>query len=253
MAVASELMASGLSALSSNLLGDDSGPIVLTYNSEGVIPASESPAGFAITNNYHGYGEVNFWNLVNNDDVSNQGWYFEQKTGTDTFKTIGTIIRTSTLSAFTLNSPGGTLSGGIYSSDPGVAFGTPNDGILELITNDLPRLTIAANGAVSIVGSLLQNKAVATPVTGATVTMTADQRYQAIAPAGTIAALTLVLPPSPVNSQVMSAGSSQIVTALTVSAGTGAATIVGAPTAFAAGSGFAMVYQSSNNTWYRTG
>ena len=30
-----------------------------TYDGVGVIPAS-SPAGFAITGNYHGYGEVTF-------------------------------------------------------------------------------------------------------------------------------------------------------------------------------------------------
>ncbi len=113
---------------------------------------------------------------------------------------------------------------------------------------------VAFMSDISVIdGSLLQKKVVSAPTTGATVTMTADQRFQALAPSGTISTLTLVLPPSPLDNQAASVGSSQIVTTLTVSAGTGGATILGAPATLAASSGFTMIYQSSDNKWYRAG
>src|SRR5688572_17800372 len=56
-----------------------------TYDAVGVIPASQATAGFAITSNYYGLGETNFWNLVNGD-ANTQGWLFSQKTAAGTFR-----------------------------------------------------------------------------------------------------------------------------------------------------------------------
>ena len=55
-----------------------------------------------------------------------------------------------------------------------------------------------------------------TPLTGTTVTMAANVRNLFVNPAGTIAALTVKLPPTPVANQVVELAFSQIVTALTV-------------------------------------
>lgn len=222
-------------------------------NNVGEIPSSQPTVGFAITNNYSGYGEVDFWNLVNNDDTNEQGWHFKQKTGATTFKDVVGIGSNSGDSFIAVSSPDGTCVAIMNVNNTRALIGSNGNIGVDFTANGLSPLTIGADGvAVTVNGSLLQNKSVATPLTGTTITMIANQRYQAIAPAGTIAALTLVLPPSPADSQAVSAGSSQIITALTVNAGTGGAARVGAPTTLAASSGFTMIYQASNNTWYLT-
>lgn len=71
-------------------------------------------------------------------------------------------------------------------------------------------------------------------------------------PAGTIAALTVVLPPASalVDNQKLVITSTQIVTALTLTAGSG--TSLGtAVTALAAGTPVGLVYRAADTTWYR--
>jgi hypothetical protein len=62
---------------------------------------------------------------------------------------------------------------------------------------------------------------IATPLTGATITTAAADRVLYVNPAGTIAALTLLLPPAPSAGQTFQLSFSQIVTALTVQDGAG--------------------------------
>lgn len=92
-----------------------------------------------------------------------------------------------------------------------------------------------------------------TPLTGATVIVT--QGYSVVAPAGTIAALTVSLPNMPYPGQVVRLTFTQIVTALTINAGTGTApagtaAIVGtAVTAAAVGTHVAYMYEVTLNSW----
>lgn len=98
--------------------------------------------------------------------------------------------------------------------------------------------------------------ATSAPLTATTITVGAGiSNYLAI-PAGTIAALTVTLPPSPIDGQVFRFASTQTITALTLAAGTGAATIALAPTAVTptttiGTAGFAYIYNAAANTWYR--
>jgi len=55
-----------------------------------------------------------------------------------------------------------------------------------------------------------------TPLTGTTVTMPATQQFLYVTPAGTIAALTVRLPPNPQNGQGVAISFLQIVTTLTI-------------------------------------
>lgn len=109
--------------------------------------------------------------------------------------------------------------------------------------------TWTANQTLSGAG-LLEPYSYNTPLTGATITMAAYERRCIINPAGTLAALTVNLPPNPVDGQVAGVATTQIVTALTVAAGTGGASIVGAPTTLAADATFTMLYRSASTTWY---
>jgi hypothetical protein len=56
------------------------GELRSTYNAAGILSASQATAGFAITSNYDGTGEVEIWNIVN----AGTGVSIYQKTGAAT-------------------------------------------------------------------------------------------------------------------------------------------------------------------------
>lgn len=87
-----------------------------------------------------------------------------------------------------------------------------------------------------------------TPATGATVNASAGTEVLFLDPAGTLATLTVVLPPSPVGGQDFTIGSSQIVTTLTLTG-----TIVGTLTTLAMGGFARFVYSNQAAKWFRCG
>lgn len=70
-------------------------------------------------------------------------------------------------------------------------------------------------------------------------------------PAGTLATGTITMPAAPADGMVVTFNSTQIITALTVSANAGQS-IVNAVTTLAAGGGANYIYRLTNTTWYRT-
>lgn len=96
------------------------------------------------------------------------------------------------------------------------------------------------------------------PLTAASITVLANTRHLIIEPAGTIAALTVVFPAASglLDNQTFGLCSTQIVTTLTTTAGSGT-TVLNAPTALvvpvATGNASCpeWVYRLSNTTWYR--
>lgn len=99
-----------------------------------------------------------------------------------------------------------------------------------------------------------------TPVTTASITITANTRRLIVTPAGTIAEMTLVFPTSTLlanaDNQLFGFCTTQIISALTVTAGSGT-TVSNAPTAMlvpvatGAGSCVEWIYRLSATTWYR--
>lgn len=93
----------------------------------------------------------------------------------------------------------------------------------------------------------------ASPLTGATLTMgTAGSIYQSVAaltPAGTIATLTINLPPSPVDGQRAQIFTTQTITTLTLAAA--GTTLNSAVTTLAANASVEYIYSLSNNSWDR--
>jgi hypothetical protein len=88
------------------------------------------------------------------------------------------------------------------------------------------------------------------PTTGQTYTLPAGKSGCSFEPAGTLAALTIKMPAAPTAGQVASFGTTQAITALTVSANAGQG--VRAPqTTLAAGGTFSMIYNANTN-WYPT-
>ena len=89
---------------------------------------------------------------------------------------------------------------------------------------------------------------ISTPTTGATVTLIVN-RFNAINPAGTIAALTINFPDSPQDRDIVEVKFSQIITTITYVAGTGGATILGQRNAIV-GDYFRWKHDSGTNSWY---
>ena len=98
---------------------------------------------------------------------------------------------------------------------------------------------------------LLQSYDYQTPTTGFSYTFAAGTQVLVMNPAGTLATGTITMPASPADGMTIRFSSSQIITALTVSANTGQS-IVSAVTTLAAGGGAAYIYRLANTTWYRT-
>lgn len=98
-----------------------------------------------------------------------------------------------------------------------------------------------------------------TPLTAASITALNTTRQIIVEPAGTIAALTVVFPAATtlVDGQRLGLCGTQIVTTLTMTAGSGTtisnpATAMLVPVATGAASCVSWIYRTANTTWYRT-
>lgn len=89
------------------------------------------------------------------------------------------------------------------------------------------------------------------PLTGFTITMTVDQSAVSLNPAGTLAAGTIMLPPTTVDGKIVTVFSSQTITALTLSTSNSATFVPAAVTTIAAGASLGYVYDLANNQWHR--
>lgn len=91
-----------------------------------------------------------------------------------------------------------------------------------------------------------------TPTTGTTVTSTAQIAQLVCNPAGTLLALTITFPASPVNGQTFGISISQIITTLNLNTSDGS-TIDGTITTSAVNSFGSWVYSVTGTTWYKKG
>jgi hypothetical protein len=81
------------------------------------------------------------------------------------------------------------------------------------------------------------------------VTIATGDTWLILTPTGTFAAGAIILPSAPTDKAEVIVTCTQIVTALTVSAG--GTTVTGAPTTLAANQGFTMRFDAATNAWYR--
>lgn len=95
-----------------------------------------------------------------------------------------------------------------------------------------------------------KNVQYATPTTGQTVTAAATDNYILINPAGTLVALTVVLPPTPYDKQEVTIATSQIITGFTL---TSAKSVLSALTTMALGGFATYKYNSTADFWFRVG
>jgi len=88
------------------------------------------------------------------------------------------------------------------------------------------------------------------PLTGFNNTISNPTTYYIVEPAGTLATGTIKMPATPVDEQVVTITSTQIITALTHSPNTGQ-TLKGALTTIAANGNASWIYRTANTAWYR--
>jgi hypothetical protein len=116
------------------------------------------------------------------------------------------------------------------------------------INNTAPTEILDVDGNIQLTGALITVPQYATPLTGTTVTSDGSQQL-VINPAGTLLALTVAFPATPVDGQRFDISCTQIITGLTL---TSAATILGTLTTFAAANAFAgWVYSATAASWVR--
>lgn len=108
--------------------GTLTGALYNTYSGPDVLPASTTTAGWAVTGNYAGVGDVNFWSTVNGT-TADQGFYFFQKTGASTARGIAGL--------YTGNIAGIGLAGGLDVYSPTqTAAGRDASNIVSLYVYD---------------------------------------------------------------------------------------------------------------------
>ena len=90
------------------------------------------------------------------------------------------------------------------------------------------------------------------PLTGFSITLGNTDNNLILKPAGTLASGTVTMPVSPIDGQLVTISSTQVVTALTVSANAGQ-TLNGTITTIAVNGYASWVYRSADTTWYRMG
>lgn len=114
--------------------------------------------------------------------------------------------------------------------------------------SSLTLLTSYMQTNLALPGSLATQYA-APSATGFSVTVSAANTWLLLTPTAGFAAGTIVLPTSAADKAEVSVNCTQIVTALTVSAG--GTTVTGAPTALTANGFFTMRYDAATSAWYR--
>lgn len=90
----------------------------------------------------------------------------------------------------------------------------------------------------------------ATPATGASITINDSAAALILQHTATIATLTITLPASPANGQIVRIGTRSTVTTLTLNANTGQ-TRYGNPTTISATTPVAFIYGTATLSWYR--
>ena len=90
------------------------------------------------------------------------------------------------------------------------------------------------------------------PLTGFSITLGNTDNNLILKPAGTLASGTITMPASPIDGQLVTISSTQVVTALTVNANAGQ-TLNGTITTIAVNGYASWVYRSADTTWYRMG
>lgn len=232
------------------------------YNSDGTIAGARTVSTGANLLSIHGNSTTH-----SGLDLSTTSFYygFPGALNTDANITVADGYPQVQLAVITANRtitlPSSTADGGriLVINNPAQTFiwsfaTTVNDPAGNTITNLTPSTVYvleAINSQWLIIGqygsgdNLRYNHTIFTPSTGGTVTLV-NNRYNIINPTTGLATLTITLPSSPANNDVVYVKFTQAVAAVTYSGGT----VLGGLAAPIVGSVVVFTYDSSTSTWY---
>ena len=114
-----------------------------------------------------------------------------------------------------------------------------------------PKLKQWARDLNTMLGQIFPTRSLQAPVTGFSITPGAGITQLVLNPAGTLAAGTITMPPSPGDNQPFTVLTSQTITAATFNANAGQ-TLNGAPTTLAANTAVKWIYEAALSTWFRS-
>lgn len=120
-----------------------------TYNGSAVVPSSSTTAGWAITSNFAGDGEVDLWSTV--DSTGTQGFFFYQKTGASTYQKISAIIGDAAFAEHYITQGGNTSWHGLSASE--VYFGTASALPLNFYVSNNLKVAVNSTG-INITGKI---------------------------------------------------------------------------------------------------
>lgn len=163
----------------------------------------------------------------------------------------------TTVSGKGISATSGSVSGIRFQCTP--VTGTPAvvgmsqsaTNVLTLSTNTTQRAFFDANGNFATLKAVAdQSKSVQVPTTGFTITIADNTSTLILNPAGTLATGTVTLPANPIDGQIIRIATSQIVTALTISANSGQTMADAFSTTLGAGSGKSYIYHLAGTVWF---
>jgi hypothetical protein len=140
------------------------------------------------------------------------------------------------------------VNGNLYSDDGSTSSDMQHGGHRQHLLPMVSDLMVVINSLLG--GSFVVSFSFQRPLTGATITATTGLGAFVIQPAGTIAALNVVLPPGPTDGQIFEVSTSQTITAIAVTAPAGASVVAG-NTMLTAGGGMSWRYHAADTAWYR--
>ena len=160
----------------------------------------------------------------------------------------GTGLGAITAPTAALHLPAGTATANTapLQYTPGVIETVPRAGLVEY---DGTNFYVTPNTTVGRWAAKINSLQYIVPVTTNTVTATAGVERLVCNPAGTLGALTVIFPASPVNGQTFDISISQVISLFTISGGTN--TIDGVFFTSATNSSGGWVYVSSVTTWFK--
>ena len=127
----------------------NAGSVASSTNGSGVYPTSTTTAGWAVTSNFGGVGEVDFWNTI---DGEIDGFRFYQKTGASSAERVASLYHSSGYSELDFYSGGSVKASYGGSTTEGLA-GTFANIPFNLYANSVNTVSLPAGGGIQIKGT----------------------------------------------------------------------------------------------------
>lgn len=147
----------------------NAGTVSSATNSVGARPASTLTAGWALTSNYAGVGEVDLWSTVNGVG-NNQGFYFYQKLSASTEQLL--LVASGTASSTEIDIHSGSIIGFLYADSVEVGAGSTSNVPYKLYSNNIVRLSLPTTGGLAVTGITSGSLTLQVPAVAGTNTLT---------------------------------------------------------------------------------